>query len=168
MDFKLQVLAAEIAIKALGVKFPGVTAGPGDARVRMLINIRELGSTDHALFELMGKGRAMVVDVKPSFKKVVPGFGLATWSAKYGKGDEHSFATDVEMDAADFAGPALFSFDLLHRTLSFGPKKNFFSSPEKIRNLSFGPTEDVNILKYAEASCFCEMSVVESAPAWAS
>ena len=167
MDFKLQVLAAEIIIYTLSVKFPGINVGQGDARVKMLINIRELGSTDHALFELLGKGRGMIVDAKPSFKKFIPGLTYGNWSAKYGKGNEHSFATDVEMDAADFAGPAFFNFDLLNRTLSFGPTKGFFGSQKKIRNLSFGPTADANILKYAEASCFCEMNIVDSAPAWA-
>jgi len=167
MDFKLQVLAAEIIIYTLSVKFPGINVGQGDARVKMLINIRELGSTDHALFELLGKGRGMIVDAKPSFKKFIPGLTYGNWSAKYGKGNEHSFATDVEMDAADFAGPAFFNFDLLNRTLSFGPTKGFFGSQKKIRNLSFGPTADANILKYAEASCFCEMNIVDSAPVWA-
>lgn len=168
MDFRLQVLKAEISIYTLDVKFPGISVGNGDARVKMLIKIREVGGTDHALYELTGKGRGMIVSAKPSLKKAIPGFGLSSWSAKYEKGDEHPFATDVEMDAADFAGPAMFQFDLIGRKLSFGPKKGFFGSQKKIRDLSFGPTADANLLKYAEGTCFCEMKEVDSVPSWAS
>ena len=167
MDFKLQVIKAEISIYTLDVKFPFISVGNGEARVKMLINIRELGSTDHALYELKGKGPGSIVSAKPSFKKAIPGIGASSWSAKYEKGEIHSFATDVEMDAADFAGPAFFKFDLLGRKLTFGPKRGFFDSQEKISDLSFGFTPDANLLKYGEGTCFCEMKEVDSIPSWA-
>ncbi len=167
MDFKLQVLKAEISIRTLDVKFPFISVGNGDARVKMLIDIRELGSTDHAMFEFRGAGPGTIVSAKPSWKKAIPGFGFSSWSSLYEKGNVHSFATEVEMDADDFQGPALFQFDLLGRTFAFGPKPSFWGSQEKIKNLSFGLTTDTNLLEYAEATVSGKMSVVESVPSWA-
>jgi hypothetical protein len=132
----------------------------------MLIKISELGSSDSALYEFNGHGPGAILGAKISLKKGLP-VGVSKWSAAYEAGEEHPFATDVEMDAEDFGGPAMFRFDLVGRTLSFGPRRSFFSGQEKIKHLSFGLTADVNLLKMAEATTPGKMTVVESVPAWA-
>ena len=167
MDFKLQVLKAKIFVFTLDVKLGPARVGNGTAKVQILINIRELGSSDHALYEFTGAGPGTIIGAGISLKKAIPGLGASTWSATYEKGDPHSFATDVEMDAQDFAGPAAFRFDLLGRTLAFGPKRSFFGSRETIKNLSFGHTADVNLMEYAEATAGGKMTIVESVPSWA-
>lgn len=166
MDFKLQVLKAQITLRTLDVKLGLLEVGSGDARVNIFMDIREVGSTDHALYEYVGKGRGMIVGAGLSIKKALPGLGFSEWSETYEKGDSHSFATDVEMDADGFVGAASFQFDLLDKKFSFGPKSSVFGPSIKIRDLSFGTTKDNNMLKYAEATTFGEMSVVESAPWW--
>lgn len=171
-DFRLQVLAAYIFIRTLDVKLPLSKVGQGHSEVKLLINIRELGSTDHALYDFLGTGTGMIVgpriSIKGPWKSILP-IGSSTFSSKYGKGREHPFATDVEMDADDFEGPAFFQFDLLGRTLGFGPKPRFFGSQGKIKGLSFGPEKikKLGVTDYAEGTCFGKMSVVSSVPSWA-
>lgn len=167
MAFKLQVLKAQISIRTLDVKLGLLEVGMGDARVKIFMDIREVGSTDHALYEYVGEGRGMIVGAGLSLKKVLPGLGFSDWSETYEKGDPHSFATDVEMDADGFVGAASFQFDLASKKFSFGPTSGLFGPSIKIRDLSFGMTKDNNMLKYAEATTFGEMSIVESAPWWA-
>lgn len=165
MDFELQVLKAQVVVGGLHVKFPFVHAGPGEAVVRMLIRIRELGSSDSALYVYHGHGPGFIVT--GSLKKVAPGAGLSKWIARYEAGEVHPFATDVEMDAEDFGGPALFQFDASGRSLAFGPKRSVLGGQDKIKQLSFGTTDDENLLSYAEGTTFGKMTVVEEAPAWA-
>lgn len=163
LNFRLQVLKAKIWVGTLDVKFPFISVGNGHARVKMLIEIREVGSTDHALYEFIGDGPGTIVSASPSFKKALPGFGTSSFSAKYEKGTEHSFTTDLEMDADEFEGPALYKFDLLGQTFWFGPKTSLLGGQEKIKKLSFGMTPDANLLKYAEGMTYGKMKVVESA-----
>lgn len=167
MDFTFQVLKAEIVIHTIDVKFPFMSVGHGPLRVKMLIRIRELGSSDQALYEFSSVGgNGTIIAAKFSLKTALPGGGISSWKATYEKGAIHSFATDVEMDAGDFAGPGLFQFNMIGRTLSFGPKPGFFGSQEKIRNLSFGLTADINPLSEAEGITMGDMAVVESVPTW--
>ena len=166
-NFRLQVLKAYVSVRTLDVKFGPVGFGNGDASVKMLIEIREIGSSDKALYEYIGAGRGTIIGAGMSLEDLIPRLGLSGWTATYEKGETHLFRTDVEMDADEFAKAASFQFDLLGRTLKFGPTPSFFSRQEKIKNLSFGTTRDVNFMKYAEATTFGEMSIVESVPAWA-
>jgi hypothetical protein len=167
MDFKLQVLKAKISVFTLDINLGPVVIGNGEAIVKMLIDIKEVGSSDHALYEYSGHGPGTVVGAEIKWYKIKPGLGGGEWSGSYKDGDVHSFATDVEMDADDFAGPAAFKFDALGRTLVFGPKAGFISPPsEKIKDLSLGlPDED--LLKYAEGMTGGDLTVVTSTPEWA-
>lgn len=164
-DFKLKVLKAEISVTTLDVKLPFVRVGNGDFHVKMLIDIDETGTADRALYEFKGTmGRGMIVKPRPGFR---PGAGFSTYHAMHGEGNSHPFATEVEMDAQDFAGPAMFRTDALGRVLEFGPKTGFFRTQEKIKNLSLGPSSDESPLKYAEGVVLGELKLVESWPAWA-
>lgn len=166
MDFRLQVLKAKIVIGTFDVNLGPLSFGQGEASVKLLIRIRELGSSDSALYEFSGHGPGAILGAKISLKKGLP-VGVSKWSATYEAGEVHPFATDVEMDAEDFGGSAMFRFDLVGRTLIFGPSSGFFGGQEKIKDLSFGLTADVNLLKMAEATTPGKMTVVESVPAWA-
>jgi hypothetical protein len=167
MDFELQVLKAQIFVGTLDVKLGPLSVGQGHAQVKMLIKISEIGSTDEALYEFEGSGPGSILGANFSLKGFKPGLGASKFSATYEKGEVHRFATDIEMDADEFGGHAMFRSDLLGRTLSFGPKKSFFSKQKTIKDLSFGLTRDTNLFKLAEATTPGDMQVVESAPAWA-
>ena len=167
MDFTLQVLRAEVAVTTLDLRIGPLSIGNGDARVKMYIRIDEVGTPDYALFEYSGSGPGSILGASISLKKVKVGPGLSRFSAKYAAGKVHKFATDVEMDAADFAAPAFFKSDVVGRMFKFGPETNLFGPVEKIRDLSFGLTPDANLLKYAEATTFGEMKLVSSTPSWA-
>ncbi len=164
-DFKLKVLKAKITVKTLDVRLPYISVGNGDFRIKMLIDIDETGTTDHALYEFKGAlGKGMIV--KPRIG-VRPGAGVSSYHATYGEGDPHPFATETEMDAQDFEGPAMFRTDALGRMLEFGPKTGFFRTQEKIKDLSFGPASEESPYKYAEGTVLGELKLVESWPAWA-
>lgn len=164
-DFKLKVLRAKISVTTLDVLLPHMRVGQGDLRVKLLIDIDETGTTDHALYEFKGAmGKGMIVWPRPGVR---PGAGISTYRATYGEGDPHPFATDVEMDAQDFGGPAMFRTDVLGRMLEFGPKVGFFRTQEKIKDLCFGPSYDENPAKYAEGTSLGELKLVETWPEWA-
>ena len=94
-----------------------------------------------------------------------PNIGESEYAAEYKAGRPHPFATEIEMDAGDFAGPALFRFGAAGRTLVFGPKDGFFGKQEKIRSLSFG-LEDADLFKYAEGTVAGTMNAVDAEPIW--
>ncbi len=164
-DFKLKVLKAKISVSTVDVKLPFISVGNGDFRVKMLIDIDETGTLDHALYEFEGSmGKGMIVKFRP---RVRPGAGFSKYRATHEAGEAHPFATEVEMDAQDFEGPAFFKTDALGRTFVFGPKPSFFSSQEAITDLSLGPASSESPLKYVEGAVFGEMKLVESTPDWA-
>jgi len=164
-DFKLKVLRAKISITTLDVKLPYISVGNGDFHAKLLIDIDETGTADHALYEFKGAmGKGMIVKPRPGVR---PGAGISRYRATYGEGEVHRFATDVEMDAQDFGGPAMFRTDAIGRLLEFGPKTGLFRTQEKIKDLSFGPSYDENPAKYAEGTSLGELKLVEKWPDWA-
>ena len=164
-DFKLKVLRAKISITTLDVKLPYISVGNGDFHAKLLIDIDEPGTADHALYEYKGAmGKGMIVKPRPGVR---PGAGISRYRATYGEGEVHRFATDVEMDAQDFGGPAMFRTDAIGRLLEFGPKTGLFRTQEKIKDLSFGPSYDENPAKYAEGTSLGELKLVEKWPDWA-
>ena len=58
MDFTLQVLKAKIEANGGGMSYVAVSGCGGIASIRMCIQIRELGSSDQALYEFTGSGLA--------------------------------------------------------------------------------------------------------------
>jgi len=166
-DFKLQVLKAEVAVTTLDLSSGLGSFGRGDARVKLFIQIDEVGTPDYAQFEYQGFGPGTIATGTVSLKRVKVGPGLSQFSAVYDAGKVHPFATDVEMDAEDFGGPALFQFNLLGRTFRFGPKTGLFGPDTRIRNLSFGMTRDEELLQEAEGQTFGDMNLVTSIPEWA-
>jgi hypothetical protein len=163
MDFKLQVLKAQISIETKDVKHFARTIGAGTATVNMLIDIDEVGTTDRALYEYVGTGKS----VTHSDGEWIPDLVSNDRSATYGKGDPHPFATEFDMDADEFAGPAEFRFGLRGRVLTFGPKSGLFGWQKKIENLRIGATRDTDVMENTAAGTSGEMSIVESIPAWA-
>lgn len=164
MDFKLQVLKVHISIETKDVNHFLRTVGVGKATVKMLIDIDEVGTTDRALYEYVGTGKA----VTHSDGEWIPDLVSNDRSATYGKGESsHPFATKIDMDADEFAGPAEFRFGLRGRVLEFGPKSGFFGEQENIENLRIGATPDTDVMKNTAAGTSGEMSIVESIPAWA-
>jgi len=164
-DFKLKVLKAKISLTTLDVKLPLISVGNGDFRVKLLIDIDETGTLDHALYEFNGvMGRGSIVKPRPGLR---PGAGISTYHATHGEGNSHPFATETEMDAEDFGGPAIFATSIVGRVLEFGPKQGIFRSQEKIRDLSFGPSSDETPARYAEGTAPGELKLVESWPEWA-
>ena len=165
MDFTLQVLKAKISIFTIDLSVGPLVIGNGTAFVKMFIKISEVGTTDEALYELEAEGPGTIVGAEISIRKLKPGIGASEYSAEYKGGDPKPFATDTEMDADDFAGPASFRFDAIGQTLKFGPKDGFFGKQQRIKNLPLGPA-DADILKYAEGTVAGKMNVVESEPDW--
>ena len=165
-DFKLQVMKAKITVFTIDFTLGPLSVGNGTATVKMLIRIDEVGTTDEALYEFSATGPGTVVGAGFSIGKIKPGIGASEYGATYKAGNNHPFATDVEMDAGDFGGPAIFKFGAFGRALRFGPKDGLFGKQERIGDLSFG-LGDEDFLKYAEGVVAGEMEVVTSTPEWA-
>lgn len=163
MDFKLQVLKANVSVETLDVDHPFSTVGGGTVTVKMLIDIDETGTADHTVYEYVGTGKA----VRHSDGRWMPDWNWNDRSATYGKGDPHPFATEIDMDSDEFAGPAEFRFGVRGRHLEFGPKSGFFGNQESIDNLRIGPTGDKDVMENTAAETSGEMTIVESIPAWA-
>lgn len=166
-NFTLQVLKAKITINTLDMKFGPGSVGLGIAHVKMFIVIRESGSVGHALYKFEGAGRGSIVGVSPSYKKLIPGPGISSFSESFENGAIHSFVTEIKLDAYDFEGDALFIKTIPRARLIFGPKpRGFFSPNSCINGLSLGLPRTVSFLKIGECDVMSELCVVRTVPPW--
>lgn len=167
-DFTLKVEKSSISI--FGFEFTAGFIGVvnGTARVKLLIRIDEVGTPDFARFNYEAAGPGSIFAAKISWKGAKPGISFSEFSAAYQDGRSHPFATEVDLDAQDFAGAALFRFNAMANSLAFGPSSGFFRIQEKVRPLSLGmPSEPSDVTQYGEGEVAGEMEVVTETPEWA-
>jgi hypothetical protein len=169
MDFTLQVLKAQIDIFTLDLKLPFASVGQGRAKVKLFIEIKELGTKDTAQYEFDGSGIGGIASAGFSIKKARPGLGLSSWSQTFEKGKKHRFATTTPMDADDFAGGALFEKSVRGRfSFNFGPVHGLLGASIKIPSLGLGkPTSPTSPFSLAECLVSAKMKQVTSTPSWA-
>lgn len=168
VDFTIQVLKAQVEVNSVG----GGSVLPfrkGNIDIRLLLEVRELGNGDTAMYEYEGNGPYGHFDK--------PGWRWSEWLGRFENGGKHRFATERPMDAEDFGGGAWMKIDMpaegLAENYTFGPKDSFlFPTKIKIKKLTFGnfkgpPPTPRGFNLTGDGMATGKMKLVIGKPSWA-